>query len=79
VADRVRAGIESWPSNGLRHSYASYHLAYHKDAPALSLEMGHVSPNMVFKHYRQRVLPDIANQWWSIYPVEFSNVVKIPV
>jgi hypothetical protein len=26
------AGIESWPHNGLRHSFGSYHLAYHGDA-----------------------------------------------
>jgi integrase len=79
VTDRARAGIGSWPSNALRHSYASYHLTHYKDAPALSLQMGHVSANMVFKHYRQRVLPDIAKQWWSLYPEEFSNVIKIPV
>jgi len=40
IEDRRAAGITDWPSNGLRHSYASYHLAAFKDAPALSLELG---------------------------------------
>jgi hypothetical protein len=48
------------------------------NAPALSLQMGHVSPNMLFKHYRERVLATEAAKWWAIYPGEFSNVVKIP-
>jgi hypothetical protein len=40
--------------------------------------MGHVSAALLFNHYRQRVRPDIAKQWWSIYPEEFSKVVTIP-
>ena len=78
VADRANAGIKSWPGNALRHSYASYHLAHYKDAPALSLQMGHVGPNMLFKHYRERVLATEASRWWTIYPETSSNVVKIP-
>jgi integrase len=77
VADRTNAGIESWPGNALRHSYASYHLAHYKDAPALSLQMGHVGPNMLFKHYRERVLASEAAKWWAIYPNQGSNVIQI--
>ena len=69
VADRQRAGLTNWPSNGLRHSYASYHLAHFKDAPALSLELGHTSPRMVFAHYRELVRPSEAERFWKIAPV----------
>ena len=34
-----RAGIGKWPTNALRHSFASYHLAKFQDAPALALQM----------------------------------------
>ena len=68
VEDRRRAGITTWPSNCLRHSYASYHLAYFKDAPALSLELGHVRPTTVFAHYREVVRPSEAEKFWKIVP-----------
>jgi integrase len=68
LADRQRAGIVKWPSNALRHSYASYHLAAFKDAPALSLELGHVRPQTVFAHYREVVTPAEAQKFWRIVP-----------
>jgi len=30
---RAKAGISKWPSNALRHSYASYHLPFHQTPP----------------------------------------------
>jgi integrase len=68
VQDRRRAGITTWPSNALRHSYASYHLAAFRDAPALSLELGHVRPQTVFAHYREVVRPSEAEKFWKIVP-----------
>ena len=58
----------AWPENGLRHSFASYHLALFRDAPALALEMGHTSPRMVFDHYREVVSPEAARRFWGIRP-----------
>jgi integrase len=76
VEDRRRAGIMSWPLNALRHSYASYHLAMFKDAPALSLELGHTTPQMVFQHYRELVRPSEAEKFWQIVPA-FAAEAKI--
>jgi Phage integrase family len=50
-------GLAHWPNNGLRHSFASYHLAKHQKAPQLALEMGHSTPRMVFDNYREVVAP----------------------
>jgi integrase len=69
IEDRRNAGITDWPSNALRHSYASYHLAAFKDAPALSLELGHVRPQTVFAHYRELVRPSEAERFWKIAPL----------
>jgi integrase len=65
---RIRAGFDRWPSNALRHSFASYHLAKFQDAPALALQMGHTTTVMLFAHYREVVTPDDARAYWAIAP-----------
>lgn len=77
-ADRAAASLhESWPSNALRHSYASYHLAHFKDAAALALQMGN-SPTIIFKHYRELVKPKDAARFWAIKPsTEDGKVVRL--
>ena len=65
-----------WPSNGLRHSYATYRLAECQDAAKVALEMGN-TPSMVFRHYRELVTPKEAAVWWSIIPTQAANVVPI--
>ena len=65
-----------WPSNVLRHSFASYHLAYHRNAATTAAELGHTSPVMLYKHYRELVKPDAAAQWWNVSPpADYGNVV----
>jgi len=65
-----------WPANVLRHSFASYHLAYHQNAAATAAELGHTSPAMLYKHYRELVKPDAAAQWWNVSPpADYGNVV----
>ena len=65
---RKVAGIDHWPQNGLRHSYASYHLAKFQDAAALALQMGHKTTSMLFAHYREVVTPQDAEKYWNILP-----------
>ena len=67
---------EEWPSNALRHSFGSYHLARFNDAPALALQMGN-SPAMIFKHYREVVRPQEAEKFWNIRPAAVENVVAM--
>ena len=57
-----------WPENGLRHSFASYHLAHFRNAAVLALEMGHVSPHVLFAHYREVTTPADAARYWQIVP-----------
>ena len=65
-----------WPANVLRHSFASYHLAYHQNAAATAAELGHTSPAMLYQHYRELVKPDAAAQWWNVSPpADYGNVV----
>lgn len=46
------ASGEAWSSDVLRHSYASYWLALHKNRPQLAEDMGN-SVVMIKKHYRR--------------------------
>jgi integrase len=70
-----------WPTNALRHSFASYHLAHFKDAAALALEMGHTTTAMIFKHYREVVKPAAAALYWSmrLKTAHGEKVVALPL
>lgn len=57
-----------WARNGLRHSFASYHLAMHESADKTALQLGHESASMLFKHYREIVSRESAQQFWKIRP-----------
>lgn len=57
---------KSWPENALRHSFASHHLAHHRNPEALALLMGHTDTRLIFKHYRKLVRPDEAARYWRI-------------
>jgi len=75
---RAKAAIDKWPSNALRHSYASYHLALHQNAAALALQMGHTSQAMIFSNYREVVTRQDAERYWSIRPAQAAtNVIHI--
>jgi integrase len=69
--------LKKWPSNGLRHSFASYHLAHFKNAALLALELGHTDQDLIFRHYRELVKPDQSAKWWSIRPAAQTNLVAI--
>ena len=75
---RKAAGLSQWPNNGLRHSFASYHLALHQNAPQLALEMGHTTPRMIFDNYREIVTPAEADRFWNMFPpAPAANIVSM--
>ena len=74
---RIKAGVTEWPSDCLRHSFATYWLEKHKDAPHLALEMGN-SVGVIMNHYH-RVLddPEDAAHFWNIVPGEKLGPAKV--
>jgi integrase len=71
-------GLPCWPSNALRHSFASYHLAKHQNAAQLALDMGHTSATMIFQNYREVVLVEEAERYFSLMPPAAApNVVSL--
>lgn len=63
-----KAGLrQEWDQNALRHSFASYHYAKHKNENETAALMGN-SPQMVFQHYRELVRPELAERFFAILP-----------
>jgi len=65
---RIKAGLSEWPADCLRHSFGTYWLETHRNAPALALEMGN-SVEVILRHYH-KVLdePSDAARYWEIKP-----------
>jgi integrase len=74
---RAAAGIDEWPENALRHSFASYHLAHFKNAASTALELGHHDSRITFAHYRELVKPKEAERYWNIKPAVSAKVVPL--
>ena len=62
------ARIAPWPSNALRHSFATYHLALHQDAARTALQLGHATTTMLFKNYRNLATQGQAELYFSLAP-----------
>jgi integrase len=52
----------------LRHTFASYHLAYHGSPDKTAHELGHRDTQMLYRHYRQLVTREAAEAFWAIWP-----------
>ena len=75
--DRQRAGINVWPPNAMRHSFASYSLAAFHDVKELALEMGHSRSEVTFRHYRELVRPAEAERFWRIAPAISGESIAV--
>ena len=54
-----------WSQDVMRHSFASYHLALHRNEASTCYEMGDNSTTL-FKHYRKLVTPEQAAEFFGI-------------
>jgi integrase len=62
------AGIDHWPQEGLRHSFASAHYAAYKNPAHTALLLGHRDQNMLLTHYRDLMKPTDAKRYWTLVP-----------
>jgi integrase len=62
----LRALSFDFDGNIFRHSYGSYHHAYHKNAALTAAEMGHESIKMLMKRYRKPYPKEIAAKYWAL-------------
>jgi integrase len=68
-------GVNPWPINCLRHSYASYRLAATADAGRTALELGN-SPAKLFSNYRELADEHDAKAWFAIAPKRSKKIVQ---
>jgi integrase len=61
-------GFEAWPKNGLRHTFASMHLAMWGDEARLQTQMGHESSKMLHRHYKALKTRKEAEAFWALVP-----------
>jgi integrase len=73
------AGIEKWPPDVLRHSFASAHYAFHRDPARTAVIMGHRDQNMLLTYYRDVMKPSEAAKYWQIAPATASDAKIIPL
>jgi len=66
----------TWVHNGMRHTFASNHLAKHQDIAKTALQMGHTGRyDILFNHYRNLVKPADAEGYWHIMPPQKTDLV----
>jgi integrase len=67
VRDKLRSlGIKEWPKNCLRHSYKSYHIAFHRNLERTRFEMGHGHSNTTKYKYGSIQQKTPAEEWWAL-------------
>jgi integrase len=69
--DRLRraAGVRDWPSDAMRHTFASMHYAHFQNESLLKAQMGHSQDeDVLFQHYRGLVSRREAAAFWGLRP-----------
>jgi len=62
-----KAGIESWPYDGLRHTYCTMHFAAFRDEGRTMANSGHRQVRTFRKHYRTPISTKTAYEYWKIF------------
>lgn len=69
LAELGEHGQWEWDSSILRHTFASMHVAHHKNPDHTRYLMGHEEKSQTFRrHYDGRVSPSEAKDFWTIMP-----------
>ena len=72
----VKKAEVKWLHNGMRHSFASYHVAKYQDSAKTAFQLGHGrDTDMLEDHYKQLRTPEEAEQYWNIRPEVKANAV----
>jgi integrase len=62
---------ERWEENACRHTFATMHMAKHRDSDRLATEMGHMQGvRVLFRHYRGLAPASDAETFWSLLPTK---------
>jgi len=74
---RPEAGLTEWPSNALRHSFASHACSMHDDFAKVSAWLGHSGgTRLLITRYRHAVPEDAGKAWFDVLPVDKPKAKK---
>lgn len=74
---RPEAGLEEWPNNALRHSFASHAAALHDDFAKVAAWLGHArDPRLLVARYRHAVAKDAGKAWFAVLPTDPPKAKK---
>lgn len=76
IKDAKKVRAELWPSDILRHSYATNWLPVFHDENQLAANMGN-SPGVIHRHYRGLLSEAEAKPYWSILPATVGLVIPM--
>lgn len=62
-----------WVDNGMRHSFASYHLAAFEDSAKTALELGHQSASLLYSTYRTLSTKAEGEKYFAITPEKLTE------
>ena len=66
---KTAAGLQEWPQNVLRHTFATMHVTAFEDAGRTALMMhSRENPKVLFQHYFRPTLKKNALKFWKIRP-----------
>jgi integrase len=66
---RAVLNLPRWPADVLRHTFASYHYAAHRNEALTKHQMGHRDDGRILhNHYCVPIHPDEARKFWAIVP-----------
>ena len=60
--------VITWSADCMRHSFGSYHSVFYNNINSTIAQMGHRTPQTLFKHYKRVVRPADAKRFWGIVP-----------
>ena len=61
------------PKNALRHSFATYHVAWKRNFQDTALIMSHRGTAILFNHYKGNTSKEEAEKYFNIYPADHMN------
>lgn len=74
---RPEAGLTEWPSNALRHSFASHAAAMHDDFSKVASWLGHArDPRLLVTRYRHAIAKDAGESWFEVLPYDKPKAKK---
>lgn len=66
-----------WPYDVMRHCFGSYYYALTKSVERTADQMGHLSVDMLVRHYKALVNNEDTAKFWNVVPKQTGNVIPL--